>query len=336
MARVAGFVLLFVVLSVSPGAGADSASDFITVNGVSIRQDEYYSKLEQVKIQATRGGKSVLIPAGEYVVQQCITQLLLTQLAEKENVAPTAEQIDAKIAYAKRGNANIEAQLKAQGISIEEWRRQIGMQQALINLITKGIEVSEEDLKKDYDTRVNSGSFKMPEACNISVIACGDKARIDYVYKQLEAGKDFAKTARELSEDKTTAPDGGKVGWITSDMASVPEIVRITTFGTPEGKYSKPVFFQDKNDKTWAIIRVNEKRPAETQRFDEVKGLIREQLALKKANQKAFDKMVMDFVTTSDIKVSAERFKDIPAMIKRNATIDLSLTQPTGTAGAGN
>lgn len=336
MARVPGLLLVCVLfLSISSFLAADSAADFITVNGVTVSQDTYLGKLEQVEVQATKGGKKVSIPAGEYVIEQFITELLLVQLAEKEGVAPTAEQIDGKISFAKRTNSNVTAQLAMQGISEEDWRKQLRLQQAVANLLTKGVTVTDAEVKKSYDTQLDSAGspFKTPEACHVSVISCENKARIDDAHKRLSSGKDFAEVAKDMSEDKSTAPYGGSVGWISSGMASVPEIIRITTFATPVGTYSKPVFLQNKDDKAWVIIKVDEKRPERLQSFDEVKELIREQLAVKKADRKAFDKRVADFVKESKIGVGADRFKDIPEMIKKNASIDVSVAQPAVSPG---
>lgn len=336
MARVAGYLLVCVLLlSVSSAVMADVGSDFITVNGVSVDLDSYYGRLERVKVQVTRGDKKALIPAGEYIVEQFITEMLITQLAEDENVAPTKEQIDAKINHAKRTNGNIEAQMEAQGITEEQWRTQLALQQAVVNVLTKGVAVTDAQIKKSYDEQASSASspFKTPEACFVSVITCEQKITIDDVYKELQSGKDFATLAKAMSEDKSTAPSGGKVGWIAADMTSVPEIIRITTFGTSVGQYSKPIFLQDKQDKAWVIIRVDEKRPEKVQSFEEVKDFIREQLALKKADRKAYDKRLQDFVASSKIDVSAQRFKNIPAMMKKHASLDVSVGQPAvGTA----
>lgn len=319
-------------LSISSFAVADDPKDFITVNGVSVSQDAFYGRLEDVRVQAaTKDGQKVSMPAGQYIVQQLISEMLLTQLAEKAQVVPTSDQIDAKIEYARRSSGgNFDAQLKLQGISSEEYRKQTALRQTMINLITKDIKVSDTEAKADYDLQMKEAScpFKKPEAYNFSVVTCRDKTRIDEAYKQLESGKEFASVAKEISEDQSTAPDGGKVGWLSADMTAIPEIIRITTFATLIGKYSKPVFLQDKQEKAWVIIKVDEKRVAEVQSFDQVKDIVKEQIAVKKADRKAFDKLLRDFVASSKIEVSADRFKDIATKVKTDAAIDASLAQP--------
>ena len=73
---------------------------------------------------------------------------------------------------------------------------------------------------------------------------------------------------------------------------------------------------------------VTSKRPEHVQSFGDVKEFLREQVAVKKSDSKAFDKLLSDFIAISKIDVSAARFKDIPAMIKKNATLDTILSQP--------
>lgn len=327
MARVAGFLpVCAILLSFCPLVSADAAGDFIVVNGKPVGQDTYMEQLQDVKVAATRGGQRITIPAGEYVVRQIIQNILITQLAEKEGLTPTDAQIKAKMDFAEwSSHEGMAAELKMRGITKEQWRKEIALQQCLMNLLTKGIVVSDTEAKAEYERQLKAGSspFQSPERCNFSVIACGDKTKADSVYKRLEVGEDFAKLAREQSEDKSTAPDGGRVGWLSADMTGAPEMVLLTAFGTQVGSYSKPVFVQDKANKAWIIIKVNEKMPEQVRSFEQVKDLVREQVAVKKADRKGFEKRLAEFARAASIEINSPRYKNLPSEIKNDAGTDL-------------
>jgi peptidyl-prolyl cis-trans isomerase SurA len=97
------------------------------------------------------------------------------------------------------------------------------------------------------------------------------KNKIDDVYAKLQAGESFEQLARDYSEDKTTATDGGKLAPFSTGKM-VPEF-EDAAFGlnTP-GSYTKPI--QTKFG--WHIIKLIEKKPLQT--FDELKESLKKQV----------------------------------------------------------
>lgn len=311
----------------------------MNINGERIAKDEFYSRLEKVPVQTVKGGKQVTVPAGQYVVEQIINEKLLLQLAKKENVQPTDAQLDNKYNYLKRSTGgSFVTQLQQSGVTTEEWRQQMAIQQSVVNLVTKGVTVSDAEIRKSYDQLISKGApgFVRPEAVFFSVIITKTEPKIQKAYKLLQDGQDFGTVAMQMSEDNTTAPNQGKVAWMPKNMTGVPELIRTTAFATPTGKYSKPFFVRDKKDAGWMIVSADKKRKASTEKFDDVKDLIKEQLATAKAakqDKKAFDKELKSFVTESKITVNAERYKAIPEMMKKNAALSSEL-QPAANSPA--
>lgn len=300
----------------------------VNVNGEKIAKQEFYDRLEMVPVQTVKGGKQVTVPAGQYVIEQIITERLLLQLAKKQGVAATKEQVDAKLNYLKKStNGNFLNQLRQQGVTKDQWENQMMLQQSVVNLISKDSKVSDADVKKAYDQAVahNPSPFKRPEQVQISVIVAKSKDKIDKAYKMLQDGQDFGTVAMQLSEDKTSAPNQGMVGWLSMDMQPVPIRVRQISFATPVGKYSAPALVTEKNDSGWVIVKINNKRKSTTQAFADVKNLIREQLCVGKADRKPFDKMLQQFISDAKITVNAERYKAIPEMMKKTASMPSNL-----------
>ena len=329
-------LVLAVFMLVLAGCGRKG---LVNVNGEKIAKDEFYAKLERVPVQTVKGGRQVTVPAGQYVIEQMITERLLMQLAKKENVAATDAQVENKLKYLKRSSGgNFLAQLRAQGVSQQDWTRQMMLQQSIVNLLGKNTKVTDADVKREYDKELAkpASQFVKPEAIFISVVIAKTPEKIQKAYKLLQDGQDFGTVALQLSEDRVTGADQGKVGWLSMNMAVVPVPIRQTAFATPVGKYSKPIFVKDKAQGAWVIVKANNKRRASTESFDMVKDLIKEQLIVKNANRKPFDKMVQSFIGESKIEVNAERYKAIPEMMKKNAGVPTNLEPgktPAATAG---
>lgn len=318
-------VLMVMVLTLA-GCGFKG---LVKVNGEKMGKDEFYARLERVPVQTVKAGKTVTIPAGQYVIEQMITEKLLTQLAKKDNVAPTDEQLNKKLDYLRK-NGNLTAQLRQAGMSEADWKRQMMLQQSVVNLITKDTTVTDADVKKAYDVAIKRvpSPFVRQDACHIAVIIAKAPEKIQRAYKLLQDGQDFGSVAMQLSEDKSSAPLQGQVGWLSMDMNIVPIAIRNAAFACPIGKYSKPFFVQDKGDKAWVICKVDQKRRKATQNFDEVKDLIKEQLAIAKADRRPFNKDLQNFISESQIVVSYDRYAKVPEMMKKSAALPTSL--PTG------
>lgn len=83
--------------------------------------------------------------------------------------------------------------------------------------------------------------------------------------KRLDDGEDFAKVAKEESEDPESAARGGDIGYVLHGVAP-PELDK-ASFSMEVGQTSAPIL----TDAGYNIIRVTEKRAAEAPEFDRFK-----------------------------------------------------------------
>lgn len=319
-----GLIAVIAVAVLIPSLAGCGRKGLINVNGEKLTKDEFYVRLERVPVQTIKGGKQVTIPAGQYVIEQMITEQLLTQLAKKEDVLATDEQVASKLKYMKTTTGgNFLAQLKQQGMSEQDWKRQMALQQTVVNLIGKGSKVTDADVKKEYETQLSkpNSQFKKPEAVFISVIMTQTREKADKAYGLLKGGQDFGSVALQLSEDKATSAGQGRVGWVSKNMEVVPQAIRTAAFATGAGKYTEPFKVTDKTSTAWIILRADSKRPASTDRYEDVKEMIKEQMAVQAADRKPFDEMLKKFIAESKMTVNAERYKNIPDMLKKNAGV---------------
>jgi parvulin-like peptidyl-prolyl isomerase len=127
---------------------------------------------------------------------------------------------------------------------------------------------------------VDKAKYSKPESVMISQINFrfdgapdAAKARADDAYAKLKAGADMGDLAQKLSDNLTIARLRGIRGPLSrADLD--PELVPVV-FGTAKvGEVNPPV----RTSKNWTIVRVNERIPASTMSFDDVKGGIIERM----------------------------------------------------------
>ena len=104
------------------------------------------------------------------------------------------------------------------------------------------------------------------------------KRSIDSVYAKLQKGSAFDKTARELSEDESTAPLGGDLGWFA--LESLPPEFSELISTLSDGDYSQPL----RDPEGWVIIqRVGVRQADRTDDF--VRNQVTESLRQRKGEE---------------------------------------------------
>lgn len=128
------------------------------------------------------------------------------------------------------------------------------------------------ELQKEYNA--NLDKFRTPERVEARHIliksdASNDaamKAKAEGILKQIQAGGDFAKLAKENSQDPGSAEKGGELGYIVKGQ-TVPEFEK-SAFSLPVGQTSGLV----KTTYGYHILQVSKHEQAQLQPFEAVKG----------------------------------------------------------------
>ena len=135
--------------------------------------------------------------------------------------------------------------------------------------------VTDEALHKVYDNAIKQmGSREEVHARHILIRAkAGDekaseeaKKKIEAIIAKLKGGEDFAKVAKEETEDPSGKANGGDLGYFTKDQM-VPAFSKVA-FELKKGEISGPV----KTQFGWHVIKVEDKRIKPPPTFDAVKG----------------------------------------------------------------
>ncbi len=177
-------------------------------------------------------------------------------------------------------------------------RRKVLME-ALLTKITKEA-TTDEAARKFYAEKVKDMPADEEVHARHILVKTEDEAK--KVEERLKAGEDFAKVAKEVSQDPGSA-DGGDLGWFTKDRM-VKEFAE-AAFALKAGELSKPV----KSQFGWHVIRLEERRPKAPPTFEQVKPQI-----IQFLTRKAQDDLIMALRKDAKIvKPEAPKAEEKPA-----------------------
>jgi len=145
---------------------------------------------------------------------------------------------------------------------------------------------SEAQLQGEYNSRRTE--FQVPERVKarhilIKADASNDaqmKVKAEGLLKQIQGGADFAKLAKDNSQDPGSGAQGGELGWLVKGQ-TVPEFEK-SAFSLGVGQTSGLV----KTTYGYHIIQVEAHEQAHLQPFDEVKAQLTVDYEKRQANQK--------------------------------------------------
>lgn len=263
------------------------------VNGVTIDAIEL-RRAEKVMLR----GQSVPAEQQAMVDKQALEQLLsaelLYQAASKLEVKDLDKQVDEKLAQGKARFANEQDFAKAiKDLDMDEkvlrdyTRRDLLISKFVESTIVPTIKVTEEEARKFYDQ--NPDKFTRSETVKASHILIGTepsasaedkkKARekAEKLRKELAAGASF----EELAKGNSTCPSsqqGGDLGFFGKGQMVPP--FEAATFALKPGEISDVVETQF----GYHIIKLTDKKAAETVTFKEAQPRIEEYLKGQKVN----------------------------------------------------
>lgn len=152
---------------------------------------------------------------------------------------------------------------------VENLKKQVVIQEYLKSMMDDLI--PEKDIKKQYETLKEKFVGKEEVKASHILVESEDEAKA--IAKQLKDGADFAELAKEKSIDKASGAKGGDLGYFTKERM-VPAFAD-AAFKADEGEVTDPV----KSDFGWHIIKVEDKRPVEAPKYEEVRERIQQTMA---------------------------------------------------------
>lgn len=155
------------------------------------------------------------------------------------------------------------------------------------------VEKEYKDLKEKFMKEV-----KDKKEIKVRHILFKDESSANAALKRLNNGEDFQKLARELSEDKQTAQDGGDLGYVLEGtMADLDAALK----DIKSGSASKTA---TKTQAGYHLFKVDDRRNAKPPKFDDVKAQLGQRV-----QQKTFLEMVERLRNKASIEILGESKK---------------------------
>jgi peptidyl-prolyl cis-trans isomerase SurA len=173
------------------------------------------------------------------ILRSLIDNELMLQRAEKAGLVATDADVEARLNELKAPytKEEFDKQMKDWGLTLEELKAQVRRDESVKKLfnkdITSKIDITDAEVASFYNA--NRGSFNLPEPrvhmAQIVVTSQpdpnvhnlkNDKAKneeeagrkMQAIEARLKQGEDFAMMAQNYSEDPTTTPNGGDLGFM--------------------------------------------------------------------------------------------------------------------------
>ena len=226
------------------------------------------------------------------------------------------EYADLFINYKLKVEAAIDAKLDTLSSYQQEYRTYRDQQLRPL-LVTP--EAEEQEVRNYYDQMLAQLEGKqllelahifvhMPQQSDAASQAAA-KARIDSIYAELTAGKDFAQLASEASDDRGTAARGGIIGWIGPHQLL--KEIEDKAYTMTTGEVAEPML----STVGWHILKLMDQKPLEPydtlapriRQFLEARGM-RDRLATQAADRlsSATGKTVEQVMDEQAERVAAE------------------------------
>lgn len=132
------------------------------------------------------------------------------------------------------------------------------------------------------------------------------KAKVDEIYAKVMAGEDFATLARQFSDDKPSASNGGQLPWF--GLYKMPQVFEKTAFALPNNNdVAAPV----KTAWGWHIIKRIDKRGIAPfdQIKNDIKGRVNRDQRASQGRASLIARVKKDNKFTEDIKTKADFYK---------------------------
>lgn len=305
--------------------------------GVTIKRSELDSAVMGLKAGGMARGQQFTPEQSLLLERQVLDRLIQIQLllgrATEADKAKGKEASDKRFDIILKRAGSEEAlfrQLKSVGMSAEELRRKMTEEATAEIVVVRELKVepTDADAKKYYDDF--PARFEEPEQVRASHIlfmtidpetntSLSDEKKLakrklaEDTLKRAKAGEDFAKLAKELSEDRGSRDNGGEYKFARGKM--VPEF-ESTAFSMTTNQISDIVTTQF----GYHIIKLSEKFPARKLALDEsIDGIKISEQVKDVLKRQSLEKLLPDYIEkmTKDAKVEVldEKLKQAGEML---------------------
>lgn len=208
---------------------------------------------------------------GKTTLENMINIKVVEELASKYGIEVPEETIERelkmfKATYNAFGEEGFEQD--------DQLKDQIRYSILLEELLTKDVEVPEEEMKQFYEE--NKGFYEIRKSYLLSHIVVNSEDDAKQIIEELKGGSSFEALAAEKSIDNLTASNGGELGYVEVESSFVPPQYLEEAEKLSVGEWSNVIQVDDE----FVVVYVEDILEGVTFTYDEVKNQIRRQIAL--------------------------------------------------------
>ncbi len=288
MVRTAPLALLLtlpLLLSLTACKRAISDNVAATVNERTITYGDLDKQFQaQFTASAERPSDDQMVIQKLEVLRTLIDNEIMLQRAEKLGLMATDADVESRFAELKAPytQEEFQRQLAARKMSADDMKAQIKRDLSVTKLINKEItshiSISDKDVTDFYNANKSSFNFPEPQVHLAQILVTptpdpnvhnikNDKAqnddqarkKIDMLLARMHQGEDFGMLAQNFSEDPTSAPNGGDLGFVPDSALEKanPDIRKAIQAASP-GQITGVV----KTPEGYRVFKVYSKEPA--------------------------------------------------------------------------
>lgn len=305
------------MLLVTAGCGRKTVGK---VNDKPISQAEYYKLLERMAVPLTQGenpirdpatGRLIREQAGYLALRMLVDRQIILEMAEKEKVMPTEEEIKKELERQKK-LPDFNERLKTLGYTQDDLKEDIKVELAAFKLLTKGITVSDDEVKKAYQQNIQQ--FTIPAQVQVALILVNNRKTLNEVQDMLKKGNDFHVVAMQKSLKLPNMPQGLGGVWLRENDQTFKQFPQWWQLlqKTPVGGVTQPVVAklptpQGGEENGWIIFKVLDKKPRQVRPLDEVKEDLR-RLLMQAKSKRNLGRELMQMRAQAKVSFEIPRF----------------------------
>jgi peptidyl-prolyl cis-trans isomerase SurA len=218
------------------------------------------------------------------VLRTLVDNEIMLQRAEKLGLMATDADVESRFAELRAPYTleEFQKQLAARKMTADDMKAQLKRDLSITKLfnkeITSHISISDKDVTDFYNSNKSSFNFPEPQVHLAQILVSpipdpnvrnlkNDKAqndeqarrKMDMLVARLKQGEDFVTLAQNFSEDPTTAPNGGDLGFVPESALEKANLeIRATIQAAPVGQVTPVV----KTAEGYRVFKVYSKEPA--------------------------------------------------------------------------
>ncbi|GBC93257.1 Foldase protein PrsA [bacterium HR15] len=290
---IGGCVLLGLIAALGLSACRSGEQAIAKVNDTPLPREEYYRRLEIVPTPIQIGpNQATTAPAGYTTLVQMIREQVLLQMAREKGVMPTDKQVDERVEREMKNNPQIKQAITEQKVmTLDDFRRQVRVALAQFNLLTRGVTVTEQEVKQFYEQ--NKQAFYLPKRVQVRFVLVQNPEIRKQIDDDLKRGFSFQSIVQKYSQNPAAGIQAGE----TTIAIEGPPSARTPEQQAQEMQLRKVLQNAKVGQVTnWiplgnvaARVEVITAMSGRQQTFEEVKDSIREGLMLQKGREKNKD-----------------------------------------------